>query len=50
MRRFAITIAAATVFVAGAPIMGAGAAPMVASGAIRGATDSLNMVERAQFI
>ncbi len=50
MRRFAVTIAAATVFVAGASIMGAGAAPMVGPAALRGAADSLNMVERAQFI
>jgi hypothetical protein len=48
MRRLAVTIAAATVFVVGAPIMGAGA--MVAPGAIRGAADSLNVVERAQFV
>ena len=52
MRRFVVTVAAATVFLAGAPIMGASlsAAPMVAPGAIRGAADSLNVVERAQFI
>ena len=52
MRRFIVTIAAAIVFVAGAPIMGAsvGAAPFVAPGAIRAATDSVNMVERVQFI
>ena len=52
MPQFAVTIVAATVFIAGASIMGAsvGAAPMVAPGAIRGAADSLNMVERAQFI
>jgi hypothetical protein len=52
MHRFAVTIAVATVFVAGVPIMGAGvgAAPMVAPGAIRGAADSLNVVERAQFV
>ncbi len=51
MRRFAVSIAA-TVFIAGAPIIGAsvGAAPMVAPGAIRDAADSLNMVERAQFV
>ncbi len=52
MHRFTVTIAAATSLVAGAPIMGAsvGAAPMVAPAAIRGAVDSLNVVERAQFI
>jgi hypothetical protein len=52
MRRFLITIAAATAFVAGAAIMGAGvgAAPIVAPGAIRAATDSVNMVESVQFI
>jgi len=52
MRRFSVTIAAATIFFAGALIMGdsVGAAPMVAPGAIRAAADSLNMVERAQFI
>ncbi len=52
MRRFAVTVVAATIFVAGAPIMGAsvGAAPIVAPGAIRGAADSLNVIERAQFI
>jgi hypothetical protein len=52
MRRFAVTIATATVFVASASIMGAsvGAAPMVAPGSIRGMADSLNVVERAQFI
>jgi hypothetical protein len=50
MRKFVVTVAAATVFLAGAPIMGLNAAPMVAPGAIRAAADSLNMVERAQFI
>jgi hypothetical protein len=52
MRRVAVTVAAATIFFAGAPIMGAsvGAAPIVAPGAIRAAADSLNMIERAQFI
>jgi hypothetical protein len=52
MRRFVITVAAATVFLAGAPIMDASvsAAPMVAPRAIRAAADSLNLVERAQFI
>jgi len=52
MHRFTVTIAAATALVAGAPIMGAGvgAAPMVAPATIRGAVDSLNVVERAQFI
>ena len=47
MRRFAITLAAATAFVA-APIMGANvsAAPIVASGAV----DNMNMVERVQYI
>jgi hypothetical protein len=52
MRRFVITIAAATVFLAGAPIVDASvsAAPMVAPRAIRAAADSLNFVERAQFI
>ena len=52
MRRFAVTVVAAAIFVAGAPIMGAsvGAAPIVAPGAIRGAADSLNVIERAQFI
>jgi hypothetical protein len=52
MRRFVITIAAATAFVAGAPIMGAsvGAAPIVAPEAIRAATDSMNVVESVQFI
>ncbi len=52
MRRFAVTIAVTTIFIAGAPIVGAsvGAAPMVAPRAIRDAADSLNMVERAQFI
>ena len=51
MRRFLITIAAATTFVAGAPIMGAsvGAAPIVAPGAIRAATDSLKLTENVQF-
>jgi hypothetical protein len=51
MRRFAVTIAAATVFIAAVTIMGAsvGAAPIAAPGAIRGAADSLNVVERAQF-
>ena len=50
MHRFAVTIAAATVFVGGSAIMRAsvGAAPM--AGAIRTAADSLNVVERAQFI
>jgi hypothetical protein len=50
MRRFLITIAAATAFV-GAPIMGAsvGAAPIVAPGAIRAATDSLKLTENVQF-
>jgi hypothetical protein len=49
MRRFAVTIAATTVFVASASIMCAsvGGAPMVAPGAIRGAADSLNVIERA---
>jgi hypothetical protein len=52
MRRFVVTIAAATIFLAGAPIMGAnvGAAPIVAPGAIRAAADSLNVVESVQFI
>ena len=50
MRRFAVSIVAATVSVACGPIMGASAAPMVASSAIRGAADNLNLVERAQFI
>ena len=52
MRRFIITVAAATAFVAGAPIMGAsvGAAPIVAPEAIRAATDSMNVVESVQFI
>jgi hypothetical protein len=50
MRKFVVTVAAATVFLAGAPIMGLNASPMVAPGAIRAAADSLNMVERAQFI
>ena len=52
MRRFLITIAAATAFVAGAPIMGAsvGAAPIVAPGATRAAADGLNIVESVQFI
>jgi hypothetical protein len=52
MRRFAITVAATTILIAGVPIMGASlnAAPMVAPGAIRGAVDSLNSFERAQFI
>ena len=51
MRRFLITIAAATTFVAGASIMGAsvGAAPIVAPGAIRAATDSLKLTENVQF-
>jgi len=52
MRRFAVTIASATIFIAGAPIIGVNvdAAPMVAPGAIHAAADRLNMVERAQFI
>lgn len=50
MHRFAVTIAAATVFVVGATIMGASAAPMGASGVIRGAADNLNVVEHVQFI
>ncbi len=50
MRRFAVSIVAATVSVACGPIMGASAAPMVASSAICGAADNLNLVERAQFI
>jgi hypothetical protein len=52
MRRFVVTIAAAALLVAGAPIMGAsvGAAPIVAPGAIRAAADSLNVVESVQFI
>jgi hypothetical protein len=51
MHRFVIITAAATVFVAGAPIMGAsvGAAAIVAPEAIRAAADSLNMVESVQF-
>lgn len=51
MHRFLVTVAAATIFLAGAPIMSASvsAAPMAAPGAIRAAADSLNMVERAQF-
>jgi hypothetical protein len=52
MRRFVITVAATTVFIASTPIMGTSlnAAPMVAPGAIRAAADSLNMIDRAQFI
>jgi hypothetical protein len=52
MRGFVITIAAATVFVAGTPMIGAsvGAAPIAAPGAIRAAADSVNMVETVQFI
>jgi hypothetical protein len=52
LRRFAVTIAAATVFVVGVPIMCAsvGATAMVAPGAIRDAANSLNVIERAQFI
>jgi hypothetical protein len=52
MRRFVVTLAAATVLVASAPIMGAsvGAAAIVAPGAIRAAADSLNLVESVQFI
>jgi Chaperone of endosialidase len=52
MRRFVVTIAAATVFVAGAPLLGAsvGAAPIVAPGAIRAAADTLNVIESVQFI
>jgi len=50
MQRFAVSIAAATVFVAGASMIGVGAAPMVAPAAICNAADSLNVVERAAFI
>lgn len=51
MRRFVVTIAAATVFLTGAPFMGASvrAASIVAPGAIRAAADSLNVVESVQF-
>jgi hypothetical protein len=51
MRRFVVTIAAATVFLAGAPFMGASvrAASIVAPGAIRAAADSLNVVESVQY-
>ena len=52
MRRFLITIVAATAFVAGAPIMGesARAAPILSPGATRAAADSVNIVESVQFI
>ena len=53
MRRFIITVAAATAFVAGALFMGggsAGAAPVVAPGATRAAADGLKIVESVQFI
>ena len=49
MRKFVITVATATVVLAGAPIS-AGAAPIVAPGSIRGAADNLNLVEHAQFL
>jgi hypothetical protein len=49
MRRFAVTIAASTVFVTGASIMGA-AARMVAPEATRAAADSVNVVENVQFV
>ena len=52
VRRFGITIAAATLFVAGAPMMGAsvGAAPAVAPGAYRAAADNMSVVETVQFV
>ena len=51
MRKSFITLAAATIFIGGAPFMGAsaGAAPFVAPATIRAATDSVNIVENVQF-
>ena len=52
VRRFAITVATATLFVAGAPMLGAsvGAAPAIAPGAYRAAADSASVVETVQFV
>ena len=52
MHRVSVTIFAATVFVVGGPIMQTtvDAAPIVAPAVIRSAADSLNVIERVQFI
>ncbi len=52
MRRFVVSITAATALVAGGAMIGAsaGAAPMGAPGAVRAAADTLNVIEDVQFI